>query len=279
MNGPLAQIVALTCHGNAVLGGHGTSLFFPGNSTCQFCDSIKFIESKKTLLGKPVEVVQASNPNEWISGLRKHDVIGIRLGRTPQNNPMISDRMSAGLVGGGGNWKMEVLLRNGRSEFWAARWEVWDRNAPEHKIWRVTYTLVGSDETKQYHGRELSVVKRDFEVSLRSILQFSIREDCSDFFRKCFSDALKALSDPNADVGYHKDLAAPDQLTDEAVSLLKASMSAWVFGAMGSWNDNAGFKGAAQKEYEEVSNNLFNILNEAIEVVASGSVEFRIQRA
>ena len=64
---------------------------------------------------------------------------------------------------------------------------------------------------------------------------------------------------------------AEEFLTEDATSMLKASMSAWVFGGMGSWND-MGFGGATQQEYEKVSEQLFDVLNEAIGVAASSTV-------
>ena len=272
MNGPIAQIVALTCFGNSFLGGHGMPKFFPANSTCQFCDSVKFVEIKKPFLGKEKEVLLADTPDEWIGVLKKRGAIGIRLGRTPQNDARISDRMSSAFVGGGGTWLMEVLRSDGKSEFWAARWEVWNQKAPERRIWRVTYGLVRQDQTKPYRGRDLATVKNELRAILESIHSFSARQDCEGF-TKCFAEAIRALSDPSADIGYHKDLAVSGQLSPEAESVLKASMSAWVFGGMGSWND-IGFDGTAQQEYERVSEALFNILNDAIEVAATSSLKF-----
>jgi hypothetical protein len=270
MNGALAQIVALTCHGNAFIGGSDVPRFFPVNSTCQFCKSIQFIEFRRPLFAKAKEGVVAGNPDEWIAGLRTRGATGIRLLRKPQDDPRISDRMSAGFVGGGGTWMMEVMRERGRSEFWAARWEVGDQNAPDRRIWVVTYGLVGEHRTGPDAGRALSAIKRDFKTSLEAIHAFSLREDCGGF-TDCFARALKALDDPTADVGYHKDLAVPDQLTREASSILKASMSAWVFGAMGSWND-MGFDGVTREEYENVSESLFRILNEAIAAAATSTV-------
>lgn len=270
MTGPLAQIVALTCYGNAFLGGITTSKFFPENSTCQFCDSVKFVELKKSLSGTAEEVVIAVSPDEWIAGLKKRKATGIRLTRTPQNDPKISDRMSAGFVGGGGTWVMEVLRSNGQSEIWSSRWEVWNQKAVDRRIWRVTYGLIGNGPTQAIKKRDLAKVKTDFKTSLQSIHAFSTRKDCGGF-TKCFANALQALDDSTVDIGYHKDLYVPGQLTPDAIALLKASMSAWVFGGMGSWND-LGFDGADQHEYEQVSDRLFGILNEAVEVAASSSI-------
>ena len=55
MNGPIAQIVALTCYGNAFLSGQDIGAFFPKNSTCTFCDRVNFVVVEKTFLGKAKE--------------------------------------------------------------------------------------------------------------------------------------------------------------------------------------------------------------------------------
>ena len=89
------------------------------------------------------------------------------------------------------------------------------------------------------------------------------------------SRSSRSTDNPDLNVGYHKDLAVAGQLEPEAVSLLKAAMSAWVFGGNGSWNDVV-FTGSAQVEYESVSERLFSILNEAIEVAASSSMNTRL---
>jgi len=269
MNGPLAQIVALTCYGNAVIRGSDTPKFFPINSTCQFCDSINFVKFKKPFIGQTKEVEVAKTPDEWMASLRKRGAKGIRLVRQAQDDPGISDRMSAGFVGGGGTWLMEVMKVDGSSEFWATRWDVWNQDAPERRIWRVTYGLLREARTQPYSGRKIADVKADFQASLTSIRAFSAKESCGGF-TNCFAGGLAALEDPSADIGYHKDIAPAGQLDNEAQSLLKASMSAWVFGGMGSWND-MGFPGATQQEYESVSESLFCVLNEAIEVAASST--------
>lgn len=108
MNGPIAQIAALTIYGNAVLTGHSIPKFFPDNSTCKFCDEIAFAELGKSLFGKVRESRIAASPDEWFSYLRKKWARGVRLLRKAQNEPRISDRISSGFVGGGVTWMIEV---------------------------------------------------------------------------------------------------------------------------------------------------------------------------
>jgi hypothetical protein len=270
MDGPLAQIVALTCHGNALLRGLTIPPFFPANTTCTYVDSIGFAERRKRFLGKTREVRTAETADDWLAALPKRGATGIRLLRQPRNDPHFSDRMSAGLVGGGGTWMMQVLMNSGESEFWAARWEVWNQKAPGSRIWRVTYLLLARGQTRVHTVRDLPSIKRDVRVALTDIHSFSTRKNCEGY-TECFADALHVLDDPDAPVkGIYPDIAPAEILNADAGSLLKAAMRAWVFGAMGSWND-MGFEGEAREEYEILSDQLFNVLTEAIAAAASST--------
>ncbi|MHC4400387.1 MAG: hypothetical protein ACYTG0_11990 [Planctomycetota bacterium] len=270
MNGPIAQIVALTCYGNAFLQGTDVGEFFPKNSTCLFCDRVTFVTLEKPLLGKPKEKEVAKTPEEWFNFIKSIGAKGIRLSQTPQNDPHISDRMSAGFVGGGGTSSMEVLLPKNRSEFWIARWEVWNQDAPEQRIWRVTYGRVSEGATARTGPHDLQNTATRLTQALREIHAFSTKHDCGGF-TQCFADALDTLDSGGKNLhGYHKDLAPEGYLSHQAQTVLHACQKAWVFGGMGSWND-MGFDGDHQKEYERVSEQLFQDLNEAISVGANES--------
>lgn len=279
MNGPIAQIVALTCYSNAFLQGNNVGEFFPKNSTCVFCDRVTFVTLEKSLLSKPKEKEIAQTPEEWFNFIKSTGAKGIRLARTPQNNPRISDRMSAGLVGGGGTWSMEVLLPKNRSEFWIARWEVWNQNAAERRIWRVTYGRVSVGATaKTTAQHDLQSTASQLTQALREIHSFSTIHDCGGF-TQCFADALDTLDSEGKNLhGYHKDLAPDGYLSRQAQAILDACQKAWVFGGMGSWND-MGFDSDDQKEYERVSEQLFHDLNKAISAGANESYDRLEQRA
>ena len=270
MNGPLAQFVALTCHANACLRGKPVPVFFPANSTCQFCDWVKFIKPVKTLFGKAQEKLLAATPNAWFEYLQKEGVIGVRLFRTPQNKPGISDRMSSGLVGGGGTWAIEANRARGKSSIWLSRWTVWNQKAPEWRIWRVEYGRVSERAPAAAGDGNLEPAAKSLRSALGEIHAFSIKHDCGNF-KNCFSRAIETLASGGTKrYGYHKDLVVDGTTPATAVSLLDACQSAWVFGGMGSWNDMS-FSGAEQKEYDRVSEQLFNSLNKAIATAANAS--------
>jgi hypothetical protein len=178
--------------------------------------------------------------------------------------------MSAGFVGGAGIWAMEAVPPNGKSAVWVSRWEVWDQNAPDRRIWRVSYGRFSAKRSSTARVSELESSAGRFRSALADIHRFSEQHDCRGF-TDCFSKALETLnSGAEKRHGYHQDLAPDGCLPSLAMRLLDACQSAWVFGGMGSWNDMA-FAGEAQVEYDRTSQRLFLTLNEAIQAAANAS--------
>lgn len=273
MTGPVAQLVALTCHGNAFLRGDAVPRFFPSNSTCQFCDRVAFVQEVRLLPGARRKIEVATNPDEWFAYLKQRDGRGIWVWREAQNDPRFPDKMTAGYVDGGGTWKIEILLPKERSEFWQARWEVWNQKAPDRRIWRVTYRRVARARSKPSASPTLGAVEERFLQALREIQAFSQRLDCG-VFTDYFSQAIDVLHGVDRH-GYHTDLSPPSLLSVQALAVLDAAQFAWVFGGMGSWND-MWFDGEDGKEYERVSEQLFQALTEAI-CVAANTVSGRVE--
>ena len=271
MNGPIAQIVALTCHGNAILSGQAGLPFLPANSTCQFCERVTFVTLGRSLLGKLNETKLADSPEAWFSYLKAGEALGIRLWRKPQNNLGFSDRMTAGLAGGGGTWTMEILLPGDTSERWAARWEVSNREAPDQRIWRVTYARVSKGRSSPAKVGELSETIHELEESLKAIQSFSKKQKL-EIFSAQFEQALDSIESKGRNRhGYHQDLAPTGFLSEEAAVLFDACQTAWVFGGMLSWND-LWFEGEDQGTYERVSERLFEAVNAGIEQAATSSI-------
>jgi len=273
MNGPLAQFVALTCNANAFLRGDPVATFFPGNSTCQFCDWVKFFAVSKTLFGKTKEIPVAATPNEWFEHLKNQGVVGIRLSRTPQNKPGISDRISSALVCGGGTWAMEALQPNGKAAVWLSRWSVWNQKAQERRIWRVDYGRVSGIPRRMVSGTDLELASMRLRSALGQIHRFSEKHNCGGF-TACFTRAMETLDSHGAKRhGYHNDLVVNGVVPELATCLLDACQSAWVFGGMGSWNDMS-FEGADPGEYDRLSEELFKALNETIQTAANASCAY-----
>ena len=236
MQGSLAQSVALTCHGNAAIHGMSIPEFFPLNSTCPFCEQITFIAGGGDADGKQQSITLADTPNQWLRMLPGRRIQRLRLHQRAQNDPRIPDRMSTAFVGGGRVMEDRRDPRKRDQRVLANQVGVGNRDAADRRIWRVVYGLVAIEQTTvAFPLRPLEIIGDDLRVALHQILAFA--EDQKSGFAANFADALKVLDDPDADIGYHKDLAPTGALGPLAVSLLKAAQRAWVFGRMGSWND------------------------------------------
>jgi hypothetical protein len=170
--------------------------------------------------------------------------------------------MSAGFVGGGGNWFI-ATERNHKADCWQAKWDVWDRKAPENRIWRVDYMLVCDADVTENEPTDLKVISDKLSNTLKQIHEFAQRHGI-DNFADSFAKAGECLqSDDPFSLVYHKDLAPAGLLSLDAMRLLASSQAAWVFGGMGSWNDMS-FEGDESKKYENLSDTLFSLINEAI---------------
>lgn len=272
MNGPIAQIIALCLYTKGYLKSEEKTKFLENNSTSQFCDKISFVTFKKPLFGKEFKEVEiANNPDDWFSYIKILNPVSIALFYSNKNDSTLSNRMSSAFVGGGNLWFIEVKLPNGLSDIWISKWDVWDQNAPDRKIWRVKYGLVEKRKDFQKPIIGLSEAKNLLTKSLEEILHFAKNHNCHGF-AECFSKALDSVNSNGTNLhGYHKDLPPESVLSIEAIALLDACQSSWVFGGMGSWNDMY-FKDDDQNIYERVSNNLFNSINISIEAAVNSPI-------
>jgi hypothetical protein len=271
LNGIIAQFVALTCHANAFLAGLELPAFYPGNSTCQFCRGVQFVTRSRRLLGKTVEKEIAATPDTWFEALKTQGVQYLRLCWQSGSQPGVADRMLAGLVGGGGIWYLEAVLPGARSQVWLSRWEVVDPQAPDRRIWQVTYQCSQVRAALPQPDETLEEVTQRMQQALRLSHEFSDKVGTTSF-RACFFRAIEALGSGVLS-GYHRDLAPPGLVSSQVSALLDAAQSAWVFGGMGSWNDLA-FQGEDQREYERLSEQLYQVLIEAICTAANSTIKF-----
>lgn len=274
MNGIIAQIVALTCFENAFLAGHHVPDFFPLNSTCVFCDRVNFVSVKRSILGVRREIEMSKTPDQWFAYLKSVGAKGIYLSLIHETNPRIPDWISRALSNAGKTWSIEVIVPGQKRCRWIPIWEVWDQNAPNKRIWRVTYQKSKSNPSPWQETVDLDNIIMRLTGVLTKVHAFSENHGCSGF-TVAFADALDTLnSDGKVLHGYHRDLAPDGFLSLKALTVLDACQKAWVFGGMGSWNDLL-FEGDAQKEYVRLSDQLLQAVNEAIAAGANSTFNAR----
>ena len=268
MNLHVAQVAALVCHANASLSGRDIGPFFPGNSTCMACEQVTFILPEEFSPRALDELEVVGTPNEWFAFLRASGARGVRLVHVPSGDPKFADRTTVAF-GGGGLWALEVVYDGDRSECWSARWKWWNRTAEDNRIWRVSYSRLEMEAKPVGTLASLTDIAGRLNKSLREIHDFA--ERCQVGFTQSFANALSTLdSKGRRRHGPITDFAPHGFLSAQATIILDAVQPAWVFGAMGSWNDVT-VDDADSAEYEKVSEQLYQALVEAVVTAANST--------
>jgi hypothetical protein len=260
VQGSIAQIIAVTLYGNAFLQGRRVDAFWPQASIFQFCSAVVFRSTDPPR--------EWTDPPSWFANLQG-SITGLRLHLADRNGPGISDRAGTGFVGGGSRWIIEAVGASANS-LWESTWDLGDTNAPNQKIWRVTYDCIATKWTAASPpSRSLEDVRGDLASALDDIARFAQRNNLG--FTEYFLQGRAALNakDPFTHA-YHHDLSPPGLLSLEALQILGSCQAAWVFGGMGSWNDGA-YGGNLTAEGDRLSERLFKCLQEALVAAANSS--------
>lgn len=267
MNGFTAQIIALCLHARKFLEtGSLSGNFFEQNSTSQFCRKIFFTKMEEIFTDKYVEKQIASNPDDWFRYLRSLNPKAVRINNSA-NYSTENARMTNAFVGGGVRWNIEVVLNDGSSEIWNSKWEIWNRNSPEKRLWEVQYHSNKMAETAKINSPTVSHAKNLLKESLEEIAHFAKNNSIENFYN-LFLEALNTINSNGANLhGYHRDLYPDEFASIDTIVLLDACQRASVFGGMGSWNDIGSCGDMAT--YKRVSDNLYNAINLAIEAAVN----------
>lgn len=272
MDEPLAQIAALAIAGNYWLKGGDLGRFWPDSRVFNFCKLVKFI----TLTGEAPrwhEHPYTDDYPSWLAKQKSEGVLGFRLVHIPVNKPLISDRHSAGFVGGGGPKLVEAVHAK-TMDGWEAGWTVRDQKDPDRKIWQVKYARIGEGlERRDIVPNNLTCMVQTLQDALVDIAVFARRHDQSKDWAETFDQATTVLKSKTPLDSSYSLKGSEAMLPDlRAQQLLAASDIGHVFGAMGSWND-LGFEGEAQQEYEKLSDRLFQVVIESITTAVNSTFD------
>lgn len=259
MTGILSQFITLVGYGNDYLkNGELPGGFYPAHSSFDFCREVSFIDGTKGIpVSEDKKILIASDPVEWLQGLKREKCNDLKLFFNYSGNNEFPDYQSAGMVGGGGYWRIEANYDNGTS-VWASRWEPTDLNSPDKKIWTVNYGLLhaGVDPTEM--PCDLEVIKNVTEERLIFIIHFCEKLKLNNW-KKTFESAFSTLhkNDP-LDDDYLRVLIPQKNYSLIAKQLLGSACQMHVFGGMGSWNDMSFSNNEIQEEYEKLSYDVYD---------------------
>ncbi|WP_345950017.1 hypothetical protein ABDD95_00900 [Mucilaginibacter sp. PAMB04274] len=265
MNGTTSQLLSLITHGNYFLTtGQISPDYYPNNVTFKFCNKVDFLHLFTQADGTTAERVIAADPDDWFNLLRQEGCRQLKAYYHPSegNANGTPDHQLAGFVGGGGTWLIESIY-DSYSDFWAARWEVNKQNAPEQKIWSVSYgRTVSQAETINFLPDPVQV-RKGLKDILTDIHAFALGHQLINW-ADIFQRSLNILDGSDPANNWFGSQINENGYEQSALQLMYAAMSAHVFGGMGSWND-LGFETPEDNEaYEKLSFYLYDYINRAL---------------
>jgi hypothetical protein len=269
MQAPIAQAVALTVAGNRFLRGDAPIDFWPDASVFRYCKRVHFV----TLSGPdqaPVADAYAEDPLAWMKKIQSEGRTGLRLLYVSSQGTQ-RDRELVGFAGGGGR-RLIAAIKDDRADLWEARWAVGDQKDPAQQIWIVTYGRVATGfDVAGEPQRSLAEIRAELATSLAEIAKFAEAHQLENFAASFRLATGRLASVTPLTGGWFATLDEKDGLDLAARQLLGAAEAAWVFGAMGSWNDLV-FKGETGETYNDLSNRLFALVNETTVTATNASL-------
>lgn len=269
MNGHVYHQLMLTCAGNHALRGGDVAGFWPDADAYRFDKSCEFRTPPVSGNANDDFPLVAVDPVTWFATLSPH-AVGLRLRHTkrvrgPNQQMDVSDRMLAGMVGGGERWLVEVVGRE-TCEFWEGFERVGDQKDPNRKVWLWTNIRVGSASRQDADGDAGTESLDQASARLREALvaiEAYARDESYDNFADIFLDAIAALDKDVSDVTPDWPDAKYTGIDARQLMVLTALGAASVFGGMGSWNDLGG-----GEKYDAVSEALYRALNDCTVALA-----------
>jgi hypothetical protein len=276
MNGPLHEMILVTLAAQAGLAGDASAMqrLWPDHPSFQHTQWVNFAEASGE---GDRERILAQDPPAWLDWLVEAGVTSLALDHSPQTDPHI-DRMTSGFVGGGRRWLVHTSS-GGRHDCWEPRLaldhEARDRMIEEQRhgsaIWRSSYLRHDEASHGPFDG-DLQGAAEALAIALEDIIVFAGQHDDRGWVDAAFAPALDLLERRR---GLDPDRArldfAPFVRTELSGRVLNAVMLAWVFGGMGSWNDQVFGDGAGKEEFERVSEALYLALHRGIAAGVNGN--------
>ena len=256
MNGELAQLAALTAHGNAALNG-GAAELFPGNSVFQFVNAVRFVGPSS----------EASNCAAWWDMLGKDGITRlhlVRLLRLAKRFPGVAEHHEVAFAGG----LAAGILAQSHDEpraIWRAYWEVTEPKHPNRAIWSIDYRSEDAISLTGLPARpSLESAGNALAGALQGIRAFARTQEL-EAWTPWFDQALALLASPAPVPPNHPDILPDSGYSLTARQIVAATVRGWVFGGMGSWNDaeipDPAYESVTRDYFEAVMNGVVAAVN------------------
>ena len=267
MNGELASLAAIASHGSEWLRAASPSPapdLAISNSCFKFVRALRFDLGRGGFLrrSRTVEGTAA-----WLDALREGGADELLLVEgLPVGGDLAPQFASA--FANSGDWGL-LSLGTHHSMFWQVRWEVGAQGAPDNRIWDLRAC---GENVRTARPAALGVehTAGELRTALEEAHAFASRLDEVSDWAPWFTKALALLDSPTPEPPYHADML-PNSASIERRQLAAAAIQGWVFGGMGSWNDQWPSDEGEQREYERVGSALYEAVQGAVVVATNGA--------
>lgn len=225
----------------------------------QFVDELSFWLAEST--AEPVAV--ADSIASWFDVLRARGVTHLTIG--VPSAP--TDPNSLAFVG---SVPLEICSHAAQAElYWVYRWAT---GGPQSRLWRVQYLGQARPQFSVF-GQTPSAAEAHANLSqaLQACRQFARQHSYMQHWTAIFDAAQDSLQSPDPRLPYDG-MVKPEHFPLAERQLLAAAARAYVFGGMGSWNDN-GFEGTAQEEFATLTRHLFDAVRMACIMAANATAQ------
>lgn len=265
MNGELALLATIAAWGGRWLRSDegSTPDFLGSNSSFTYVGRFNAPGVRRGLLRRRSAAASAEH---WLATLREAGASDLLLVTKPASGDVRRAHIASAFANSG-NWGL--LAPGARDEnFWRIRWEVADRSAADSRIWSLT--AVGDRVTGfAREAPDLAAAWRDLDQALGEVSAFAAANGL-EYWVPWFDRARVALLSPSPLIPYHPDLLPVDAPL-ERWQLAAAAVQGWVFGAMGSWNDDGPSDRRAVAEHARVTGQLYTALLTALTAAVNGA--------
>ena len=267
MHSELAQLIALAAHGSAWLAGRTGDLppdLERTNSTFKVVRQVRF-ELEGSLLHK---AVIATDVASWLADARHRGVT--RLWLAIPDEAGVGDRRLIGFVGTA-TWFLVATEKDRPAAVWRPTWTLAEGDAPDRPTWDVEYRGRRNSKVEVPRLSPAASMER-LTGAITQAQAFAASEGLDDW-AAVFGAALRLGEAADPVPPFHPDMFPPAAYGRSARHLIAMADRAFVFGAMGSWNDLALESPSATDAYERVSAELYAAVLEAVVAAVNGSIE------
>jgi len=268
VNGELAQVLVLASHGTRFLASGGEAPRLASNSAFAGCGPVGFEAQGLPPAPAPTDGDERGDPvARWLSSLAATGVrrLAAVAGADPQTRGALTlEAHQAAAFANAGDW---ALVSEGpTTQVWRPTWRAGTGGAAGRGP-AVVYRAARPPRPPAVPATSVAAAAGTLAAVLEDAAAFASEAGLTPW-DQVFALALAAWSADDPQIAYFPDLV-PDDWPRPSRSLAAMASTAWVFGAMGSWNDLSFADEAVRSRYDAVSVDLYRAVLDGLVTAAN----------